>query len=137
MAGEITLPEITIEGDASANPRNAADWWANGFTAGYNAPDTPSERPLMINDELAAMFLSGAESGQAAARETADAMAALVAENPSIGPDIGGQSLESVREQFDRDFGSLFHSEHAPHPPHDEAKELLEPLPLPNIVLLQ
>ena len=53
-----------------------------------------------------------------------------------IGPDIGGQSLESVRAQFLRDFGSLFNSEQELHT-HDEAHELMEPLPTPNIVLVE
>jgi hypothetical protein len=137
MAGDIVLPEITIEGDARSSPQNASDWWANGFTFGYNSPDATAERPLMINDELAAMFLLGAQSGRRAARETADAMAALIDQNPAIQEDLGGQSLDRVREQFNRDFGSLFHSEHAPHPPHDEPAEILDPLPLPNLVLVE
>ena len=136
MAGEITLPEITIEGSAGGSPQNAADWWAEGFLTGYNAPHAAPERPLMINDELAGTFLAGVESGRAAARTIAAEMKALVAGNPQIGPDIGGQSLESVRAQFLRDFGSLFNSEQELHT-HDEAHELMEPLPTPNIVLVE
>jgi hypothetical protein len=65
----ITLPEITIEGDPDAQPMNASGWWAEDFIKGFNAPDTVPERPLMINDELAANFFAGVESGQNARRE--------------------------------------------------------------------
>jgi hypothetical protein len=130
---EITLPDIDAD---ISEPRNASDWWTKGFVAGYNRPDEPQERPLMINDELAAMFLRGADAGKAAAAVTAQEMEALVADQDQIGPDLGGPSLDSVRAQFVRDFGSLFNSEQELHT-HEEGPEPMEPLPLPNIVLVE
>ena len=55
----ITLPEITIEGDPDSAPVTEVDWWANGFIQGFNAPDETPERPLLINDDLAALFFLG------------------------------------------------------------------------------
>jgi hypothetical protein len=143
MSSEIVLPEITIEGSAESQSITAADWWADGFVAGYNAPDAQIERPLMINDELAASFLMGAANGQQAAR---DAQAELEERfrnqptgadgNPTIGPEIvGTESLEKVQERFREEFGNLF-GLHG-HMPHTEIEnETLEPLPTPNIVLV-
>ncbi len=141
MRSEIVLPEITIEGSAESQPVTAADWWADGFVAGYNTPDAHIERPLMINDKLAASFLMGVASGQQAAR---DAQAELDDrnqptggdDNPTIGPEIvGTESLEKVQERFREEFGSLF-GLHG-HMPHTEIEnETLEPLPTPNIVLV-
>jgi len=137
MSNEIVLPEITIEGSADSPSITAADWWANGFVAGYNAPDAQIERPLMINDELAAIFLKGAASGQQAARDTQAALDERFRDQPSIGPEIiGAESLDEVQKQFVEEFGSLF-GLHG-HMPHTEIEnEALEPLPTPNIVLVE
>lgn len=137
MSNEIVLPEITIEGSADSPAITAADWWANGFVAGYNAPDMQIERPLMINDELAAIFLEGAASGQQAARDIQAVLDERFRDQPSIGPEIiGAESLDEVQRQFVEDFGSLF-GLHG-HMPHTEIEsETLEPLPTPNIVLVE
>ncbi len=137
MSNEIVLPEITIEGSADSPSITAADWWTNGFITGYNAPDAQIERPLMINDELAAIFLMGAAKGQQAARDAQAALDERFREQPSIGPEIiGTESLEEVQKRFTEEFGSLF-GLHG-HPPHTEIdSETLEPLPTPNIVLVE
>lgn len=134
MSGAVTLPEITIEGSPESQPTNAADWWANGFVAGYNAPDRQIERPLMINDDLASSFLLGATNGQQAARDAQAEFEESIRDQPQVRPDIGGESLEKVQQRFAEEFGSLFHG----HMPHTEIEsETLEPLPTPNIVLVQ
>ena len=137
MSNEIVLPEITIEGSADLPSITAADWWANGFVAGYNAPDVQIERPLMINDELAAIFLKGAASGQQAARDIQSVLDERFRDQQSIGPEIiGAESLDEVQRQFVEEFGSLF-GLHG-HMPHTEIEnETLEPLPTPNIVLVE
>ena len=91
MSDAITLPEITIEGSADSQPTNAADWWADGFVAGYNAPDRQIERPLMINDDLAASFLLGARSGRQAARDAQAEFEESIRDQPQVRPDIGGE----------------------------------------------
>ena len=104
MSGEITLPEITIEGDPDSQPVNASDWWAQGFITGYNAPEATPARPVMINDELAESFCQGAEAGRQAAREVSAELAAKLADQPQIGPDIGGESLDKAQERFKQAF---------------------------------
>ena len=111
----ITLPEITIEGDPDSPPITEADWWANGFTQGFNSPDETPERPLLINDDLAALFFFGVDNGKEAQAVTAAEMDALIADQPSIEGDIGGPTLESVRRQFEEDFSGLLNPEHEPH----------------------
>jgi hypothetical protein len=134
MTGEITLPEITIEGNADAPSINASDWWANGFTVGFNAPDVTPERPLMINDELAAAFFQGAGIGRGAAAEIAAELEAEIADQPQVVPDIGGETLEKVQERFRKSFEGLFHQ----HMPHTEVEsETLDPLPTPTIGLVE
>jgi hypothetical protein len=134
MSGEITLPEITIEGDPNSQPVTASDWWAQGFISGYNAPDATPERPLMINDDLAASFFQGAAAGQQAVREVSVELETQLTGQPQIGPDIGGESLEKAQERFKQAFEELFHQ----HMPHTESEsEPLEPLPTPNIVLVE
>jgi hypothetical protein len=134
MSGQITLPEITIEGSAHAQPMNAPDWWAEGFITGFNAPDATPERPLMINDELAAIFFQGVANGQAAAREVAAEFEAKFADQPQLVPDIGGETLEKAQERFRDLFEGLFHQ----HMPHTEIEsEPLEPLPTPTIGLVE
>jgi hypothetical protein len=136
MSNEIVLPEITIEGSAESQSITAADWWADGFVAGYNAPDAQIERPLMINDELAATFLTGAASGQQAARDAQAEFDERFRDQPQLVAGIRGESLEKVQRRFIEDFGSLF-GLHG-HMPHTEIdSETLEPLPTPNIVLVE
>ena len=136
MSTEIVLPEITIEGSADSRPSTAADWWADGFVAGYNAPDVQIERPLMITDELAATFLMGAASGQQAARDAEAEFDDRVRDQPQLVSGIRGESLVKVQRRFAEDFGSLF-GMHG-HMPHTEIEsETLEPLPTPNIVLVK
>jgi hypothetical protein len=136
VESQIILPEITIEGSADSASVTAADWWANGFVAGYNAPEATLERPLMINDELAAVFFVGAASGQQAALEAQAEFDEQLRDQPQLGPDIRGESLEKVRRRFAEDFGSLF-GLHG-HMPHTEIEsETLEPLPAPNVTLVE
>ncbi|MCA1576906.1 MAG: hypothetical protein LC794_06015 [Acidobacteria bacterium] len=111
----ITLPEITIEGDPDSPPITEADWWANGFTQGFNSPDETPERPLLINDDLAALFFFGVDNGKEAQAVTAAEIDALLADQPSIEGDIDGPTLESVRRQFEEDFSGLLDPEHEPH----------------------
>lgn len=111
----ITLPEITIEGDPDSPSITDADWWSDGFVQGFNFPDQTPERPLMINDRLAALFFFGVDDGKAARAATAAEVEALIADQPSIGEDIGGPTLESVRKQFEEDFSGLLDPEHESH----------------------
>ena len=90
MSDVIVLPEITIEGDPDTMPTNAIGWWSDGFVAGYNAPQASPERPLMINDELAASYFAGVASGQQAARDAMAEFEALYAYQPQVQLDLKG-----------------------------------------------
>ena len=114
--GTITLPEITIVGDPNAQPQNASDWWATGFVKGYNAPEAAAERPLMINDELAAAFLTGFQTGQEANREMQADFEERFRDSPQIGPDLGGEALDEVQRRYQEAWEALLHK----HPPHIE-----------------
>lgn len=114
MSGEITLPEITIVGDPNAVPQNEADWYTQGFVDGYNSPDTEPTRPLMINDTLAAIYIYGVEAGRQSARERQAEIEAMLADQPQIGPDLGGESFEKAQEDYNRLLEELFH-QHMPH----------------------
>ena len=111
----ITLPEITIEGDPDSPSLTETDWWANGFIQGFNSPNETPERPLLINDRLAAFFFIGVDNGKNAQAVTAAEMDALIDENPGIEGEIGGPTLESVQRQFEKDFSGLLNPEHEPH----------------------
>jgi len=129
----ITLPEITIEGDANAQPISESDWWAEGFMKGFNAPDTVAERPLMINDELAASFFAGVESGQNAHKDMQAEFMERYRDSPQVVPDIGGDAYEEVQRRYNEEWEALFHE----HMPHTEVEG--EPGPTlvrPNIVII-
>jgi hypothetical protein len=119
---EITLPEITIVGDPEELPITVADWWAAGFVAGYNAPDIQHDRPLLINEDLATVFAEGVNAGQRAANDRKAELDAELADQPQIGPDIGGESFEKAQEDFDRLLEDLFHR----HPPHTDPEHMEE-----------
>lgn len=130
----ITLPEITIQGSADSQPVNAADWFADGFIAGFNASTVTPERPLMINDDLAGNFFQGVSVGQSAAVELASEFARKFADQPQVSVDVGGETLEKAQEDFREAFEGLFHQ----HMPHTETEsETLDPLPTPTISLVE
>jgi hypothetical protein len=130
----ITLPEITIEGEANAQPINGSDWWADGFMKGFNAPDTVAERPLMINDELAASFFAGVESGKDASKGIVADLTERYYDSPQLVPYIeGGEAYEEVQRRYNEAWEALFHV----HMPHTEVEG--EPGPIlvrPNIVII-
>jgi hypothetical protein len=129
----ITLPEITIVGSADTRPTTASDWWCEGFIDGFNAPDTPAARPLMINDELAAMYLSGYASGQQVNREVQADFEDRSRASPQLQPDLGGEAYAEVEKRYAEAWESVFHQ----HPPHTEVEG--EPGPTlvrPNIVIV-
>ena len=129
----ITLPDITIEGDPDAQPVNASDWWAEGFVKGFNAPDTVPERPLMINDELAASFLAGVQSGQQASKDIEAEFDQRFGTSPQVVPDIGGEAFDEVQRRYNEEWEAIFHQ----HMPHTEVEG--EPGPTfvrPNIEIV-
>jgi hypothetical protein len=134
MSSEITLPEITIVGNPGAQPSTQSDWWAEGFIAGYNKPDETPERlrPLVLNDETTAIFLQGVNTGQRTAREVTAELEAELADQPQIGPDLGGESLQKAQERFKQAFEVVVHQ----HMPHTESEsEVVDP-PAPTIGLV-
>jgi hypothetical protein len=129
----IMLPEITIEGSADTQPINASDWWCQGFTTGFNAPDKVIEHPLMINDELAAIFFAGVEIGQNSSREMQAEFDERFRDSPQVVPDIGGEAFDEVQRRYNEEWEALFHE----HMPHTEVE--VEPGPTlvrPNIVII-
>jgi len=129
----ITLPEITIEGDPKAQPINASDWWAEGFMKGFNAPNTAAERPLMINDELAASFFAGVESGQNANKDIEAEFNERFRDSPQVVPDIGGETFEEVQRRYIEGWEAIFHE----HMPHTEVEGEPEPTFVrPNIEIV-
>src|SRR5579859_7858913 len=129
----ITLPEITIEGNPDALPMNASDWWADGFIKGFNAPDTVPERPLMINDELAASFFSGVQSGQQASKDIETEFNERFGNSQQVVPDIGGEVFDEVQRRYNEEWEAIFHQ----HMPHTEVEG--EPGPTfvrPNIEIV-
>ena len=129
----ITLPEITIEGSGDAQAINASDWWCEGFTTGFNAPDKVAERPLMINDELAASFFAGVESGQDASKGIVADFTERYYDSPQLVPYIDGEAYEEVQRRYNEAWEALFHV----HMPHTEVEG--EPGPIlvrPNIVII-
>lgn len=129
----VTLPEIIVEGSADSQAMNASDWWCQGFTTGFNASDAVIERPLMINDELAASFFAGAESGQNSRKEIQAEFDERYRDSPQIVPDIGGEAYVEVQRRYNQAWAELFHE----HMPHTEVEG--EPGPTlvrPNIVII-
>jgi hypothetical protein len=112
----ITLPEITIEGSANTQPKNESDWWCEGFIQGFNSPDTEIERPLMIDDEWAAIFLAGVESGQNANWEMQAEFEERYRDSPQIGPykEIDDEAFKEAQERYKEAWEAVFH-EHMPH----------------------
>jgi hypothetical protein len=114
----ITLPEITIVGNTDSPPRNASEWWGEGFVTGYNDPDVIPDRPMLLDDELTLSFFTGVEAG----RETRRAVQAQFDEQlrgmPQIGPDLGGESFEEVERRYREAWEEVFHQ----HPPHTEVE---------------
>jgi hypothetical protein len=133
MSSEITLREITIVGNADAQPVTASDWWVEGFIAGYNKPDETPERPMLLNDELTAIFFQGVDTGHQTASEVKAELESELADQPQIGPDVGGESLEKAQERFNQAFEAVFHK-HMPHT--DPESDVPDPLP-PNITLVE
>jgi hypothetical protein len=129
----ITIPEITIVGSPDSPPVNAPDWFAEGFTVGFNAPSSTPDRPLMINDELAGVFSQGVAAGQSAASDLAAEFQNQFGDQPQVVPDLGGETLEKTQGRFRKEFEGLFH-QHMPHTENDT--EVLEPLPTPTISLV-
>jgi hypothetical protein len=133
MAGDdntITLPEITIVAYTESRPTNAGEWWGEGFVTGYNDPDAEPDRPMLLDDEMTAMFFAGVEKG----RETRRAVQAEFEEQlrrmPQIGPDLGGESFEEVERRYREAWEAVFHQ----HPPHTEVEaEPGEPPVMPTI----
>jgi hypothetical protein len=129
----ITLPEITIEGSGDAPAVNASDWWCNGFTTGFNAPDTAAERPLMINDELASSFFAGVESGQNSSKDIQAEFDERVRDSPQVSTDMGGEAFAEVERRYNEQWEALFHK----HMPHTEVEGQPGPPPVrPNIVFV-
>jgi hypothetical protein len=110
----VTLPEITIEGNPDAQPANARDWWCQGFITGFNAPDTAAERPLMINDDLAAIFLTGVKSGQNSHKAMQAEWDARNHDSPQAVSDLGGESYAELQRRYNEEWEALLH-EHMPH----------------------
>jgi len=125
----ITLPEITIEGSPDAQPINESDWWCQGFTTGFNAPNTAAERPLMINDTLAATYLACVESGKKANQEIEADFEERIRDLPQVSPDIGGELYEDVQRRYNEEWEAVFHK----HMPHTEVEEEVV---RPNIVII-
>jgi hypothetical protein len=129
----ITLPEITIEGSTGAQSMNASDWWCEGFTKGFNAPDTAVERPLMINDELAASFFAGVDSGQKANKDIEAEFNERYCDSQQVVPDIGGEAYEEALRRYREAWEALFHE----HTPHTEVEvEPGPPFVRPNIIIV-
>lgn len=127
------LPEITIEGSRDSSPVTPSDWWCDGFTAGFNEPDASPERPMMINDELAAVYLAGVESGQNAHRNMQAEFQERFRDLPQIGPDLGGEAYDELQRRYVEEWEALFHE----HMPHTEVEG--EPGPTlvrPNVVIV-
>lgn len=131
-----TLPEITIYGDPKSNPTTSADWWAKGFTDGYNAPNETHELPaLVLNNETAASYYIGVLDGMRAAKAASDAVDAAMKNQPGIRPDIGGISLEEAQREYNEAFEHLFH-EHMPHIEIEEYRERKPVLPKMGIEIV-
>ena len=136
MAGEITLPEITIQGDPASPSITMADWWADGFVAGYNAPDSQIERPLMINDDVAAVFFNGVSEGQQAAHDRIAEIEAQFADQPQITGDLHGESFAKAEERFNELLEDVVH-EHMPHTEIEHMEEGKEPTEIPDLPVLR
>jgi hypothetical protein len=131
--GAVVLPEITIEGDAAAQPVTPSDWWCNGFMTGYNSPDADVARPMMINDETAALFFEGVKAGRDASRQMQEEIDEQLRDSPQLVPDIGGEPFSKLQRRYDEAWEALFHE----HMPHTEVEA--EPGPTlvrPNIVIV-
>jgi hypothetical protein len=122
-----TLPEITIYGDPKSNPTTSADWWATGFTDGYNAPNDAHPLPaLVLNNEMAASYFIGVLDGMRAVQAANAAVDTAMAKQPGVEIDIGGISLEEAQREYNEAFEKLFHQ----HMPHIEIEEYKEEKPV-------
>jgi hypothetical protein len=131
--GVYTLPEITIEGDPYAQPVTLADWWCEGFVAGFGSPDTTPERPLMMNDQIAFVFLAGVDVGRSSRWETDARIEEQLRDFPQIGPDLGGEAYDEVQRRYYEGWEALLHE----HMPHIEVEGEPGPPPIrPNIVFV-
>jgi hypothetical protein len=126
----ITLPEITIVGHTDSRPTNASEWWGEGYVTGYNDPDTDPDRPMLLNDEMTAVFLAGVIAGREARQQMEAEWEARFRNVPQLGPDPGGEPFEEVERRYREAWEAVFHQ----HPPHTEVEvEPGAPPPMPNI----
>jgi hypothetical protein len=133
MSSTITLPEITIIGDANAQPQNANDWWCEGFMTGYNDPAGAAERPLMINDELASAFGLGFTAGQESAATVQAELEAELGPHQELTSGIRGKSLEKAEREFREQLEKFFEKEM----PHTETESETGSPAMPTIGLVE
>jgi hypothetical protein len=111
MASEtVTLPEIIIIGDAAASPTTTSDWWCEGYAFGWNNPNASAERPMPINDELAAHYLMGVEAGRNAHRLSSEEYV-----GPAAGPDPGGEAYEEAERRWREAWSEFLNHREDPH----------------------
>jgi hypothetical protein len=87
----------------------------------------------MIDDELAASFFAGVESGQNARKDIEAELNERYRDSPQLVPDIGGEAYEEVQRRYNGGWEALFH-EHMPHTEVDGEPGLT--FVRPNIVII-
>jgi hypothetical protein len=115
MSGEITLPEITIEGDPNYVPTTEEDWYTKGFVDGYNESEAA---PPMVSETLVFYYSAGYEAGKQSAADRQAEIDRMLEDQPQIEGDLKGESFEKAQEQYNELLEDLFHQ----HPPHIEVE---------------
>lgn len=116
MAGEITLPEITIVGDPDYTPTTPEDFYTKGFIEGYNGQEA---QPPMVSETLVFYYDAGVEAGRTAATERQAEIDQMLADQPQLQGDLHGESFAKAEEEYREILEGLMHE----HPPHTELPE--------------
>jgi hypothetical protein len=112
-----TLPEITIVGNPGSTPVTVADWYAEGFTAGWREPNVTPGAPAPLNQETLSAFFAGVTAGSNSRRgiEAADPGDDS---GPAAEPDIGGPLFEEVDREYREAFAKFLEHDD----PHNEVE---------------
>jgi hypothetical protein len=110
--------------DTANLPRNEAEWYVAGLIFGWQHPDTTPEAPAPLDEPFLSVSFTGCEQGAQARRD--EAAQEPPPEGPSIGPDLGGQSLDEFEAEGREILEGLFH-QHMPHTELPEFEPFFEP----------
>ncbi len=115
---------MTEQTNTGAFPKNEAEWYVAGLIFGWQHPDRTPEAPAPLDEPFLSAYFTGCGQGAQARRDAAEREAPI--DGPSIGPDLGGQSLDEFEREGREILEELFH-QHMPHTDPPEFEPFFEP----------